>query len=308
MREKILFVYNPNAGKKKIQEKLNEVVNLLTQGERELIISPTKQRKDAQNAVMEYVKEGRCEKIVVSGGDGTLHEVINGMMQCERRVPIVYIPAGSTNDFGYSLNISKDITEAVRLANEGIPFECDVAQFNDEFFVYTAAFGLFTDVSYATPQSMKNIFGHAAYVLNGASSLAKIKRFSMAVSYDGLYVEDNFIYGMVVSSESIGGFRGITGPDVKLNDGEYELFLVRDCKAYELPELVNDILHGKFDNKNIIYKRVKEVYFSSPSPVAWTLDGEFGGEFTTVHVTVHKKAVTFMTPKNLVSIVEGDML
>ena len=273
MRERILFVYNPNAGMKKIQSKLSDVVNLLTEGEREVVIFPTRKKMDAQNAIMEYVGAGRCEKVVVAGGDGTLHEAVNGMMYCGQSVPIVYIPTGSTNDFGYSLNISKDVLEAASLVSRGMPFACDVAQFNDTYFVYTAAFGLFTDISYATPQGLKNIFGHAAYVFNGASSLAKMKRFPMTVTYNGISVQDSFIYGMVVSSESIGGFRGLTGADVKLNDGEYELFLVRDCKAYEFPELVNDILHGKFDNKNIIYERVTEVSFSSASPVAWTLDG-----------------------------------
>lgn len=302
MREKILFVYNPNAGMKKIQDKLNEVVFELTQGERELIISPTRQRDDAKNAVLEYVREGRCEKIVVSGGDGTLHEVINGMMQCENKVPITYIPAGSTNDFGYSLSIPKDIASAASLVNCGIPFACDIAQFNEKYFVYTAAFGLFTDVSYATPQNLKNIFGHAAYVLNGASSLVKIKKYRLALKYDGLYVEDDFIYGMVVSSASIGGLRGITGPDVKLNDGEYELFLIRSCSPLELTVVANDILHRKFDNKNIIYERVKHVEFHSKSLISWTLDGEYGGDYTDVEVTVHKKAVTFMTPKSLLTI------
>ncbi len=302
MREKILFVYNPNAGMKKIQDKLNAVCHELTQGGRELIVSPTRQRDDAKNAVLEYVGEGKCEKIVVSGGDGTLHEVVNGMMQCEQRVPIVYIPAGSTNDFGYSLSIPKDITVAAGMVNSGIPFECDIAQFNDRYFVYTAAFGLFTDVSYATPQNLKNVFGHAAYVLNGASSLARIRKYRMALTYDGLYVEDDFIYGMVVSSSSIGGFRGITGPDVKLNDGEYELFLVRDCSRLELTVVANDILHHKFDNKNMICERVRQVEFHSMTPVAWALDGEYGGDFTDVSVNIHHKAVTFMVPKSLLTI------
>ncbi len=305
MRERILFTYNPNAGTKAIQSKLYEVVNLLTGEERELIISPTRKRGDAEEAVKEYMKRDHIVQVVCSGGDGTLHEVVNGMMVSENKVPISYIPAGSTNDFGYSLNIPKDTLKAAVLSMEGQKFPVDIGQFQDKYFVYTAAFGMFTEVSYATPQNLKNIFGHMAYLLKGAASLSNLTNHHMKVTYDGNVVEDDFLFGMVVNSESIGGFRGITGTDVCLNDGFNEMMLIRDCKTVDLPGLGMDILSKNLNNKNIIYAKVKNVTFESTEPVAWTMDGEYGGTLTEANIQVHNKAVSFMIPKNLFSIMES---
>ncbi len=308
MREKLLFVYNPNAGTKKIREKLNDVVQELVEEDCDLVISPTRKSGDALEAVKTYLEEGLCRKVIASGGDGTLHEVINGMMhqEKEKRVPIVYIPTGSTNDFGYSLNLPKDLVEAAKLAKNGMTFVCDIARFNEVYFVYTAAFGLFTDVSYATSQGLKNIFGHAAYVISGAGSLTRMKKYRVTVTYGDTEITDDFIYGMVVSSESIGGFKGFTGPDVKLNDGEYELLLIRDTKTIEIPELVNDILRKNFANPNIVYAKVRNVSFRSEESIPWTLDGEFGGELKRVDIEIHNRAVTFMTPKSIVGIFDDE--
>ncbi len=308
MREKLLFIYNPNAGTKKIQEKLNEVVLELVEDDCDLVVSPTKKPGDAKESVQTYLEEGMCRKIITSGGDGTLHEIINGVMSIEkeRRVPIVYIPSGSTNDFGYSLNLPKDVVEAAKLAKSGMSFVCDIARFNSKYFVYTAAFGLFTDLSYATSQGLKNIFGHAAYVISGAGSLTRMKKYHVTVAYDGMEITDDFIYGMVVSSESIGGFKGFTGPDVKLNDGQYELLMIRVTKAIELPELVTDILRKNLENPNIVYARVSHVTFSSEEPIPWTLDGEYGGDMKDVEIEIYNRAVTFMTPRSIVGLVSGE--
>lgn len=298
MRDRVLFVYNPNAGTKAIQTKLYEVVNMLTGEDRELIISPTRKRGDACTAVIEYMKRGNVVQVVCSGGDGTLHEVVNGMMQSVEKVPISYIPAGSTNDFGYSLNIPKDTLDAARLSVDGNPFAVDIGQFQNDYFVYTAAFGLFTDVSYSTPQNLKNVFGHMAYIFQGASALSKLNSYRMKVTFDDQVIEDDFLYGMIVNSESIGGFRGITGKNVFLDDGFDEMILIRDCKTVELPILAKDLLSGNMNNKNIIYSKVKHVTFHSEEPVSWTMDGEYGGTLTNATVQVHPQAVSIMVPKN----------
>ena len=299
MRDRILFVYNPNAGTKAIQGKLYDVVNMLTGEDRELIISPTRKRGDACTAVVEYMKRGNIVQVVCSGGDGTLHEVVDGMMRVELKVPISYIPAGSTNDFGYSLSIPKDTLAAAGLSVNGIPFPVDIGEFCGNYFVYTAAFGMFTDVSYSTPQNLKNVFGHMAYIFQGATALTKLKSYHMTVTYDDVTEEGDFLYGMVVNSESIGGFRGITGKDVHLDDGYDELIMIRDCKTVDLPVLARDLLSGNMDNRNILYSKIKNVHFHSEEPVSWTMDGEFGGTLRDASVTVHEKAVSIMVPKNL---------
>ena len=308
MRDKIVFIYNPNAGKKKIQVKLNDVVRELVEENCDLILSPTKKHGDAKDAVISYLKEGLCKRIICSGGDGTLHEVVNGMLSVDtdgERVPLQYIPAGSTNDFGNSLNLPKDMVEGAKLGKEGMRFPCDMAKFNSEYFVYTAAFGMFTEVSYTTKQSMKNVLGHLAYILNGAASLTNIKKYTMKVSYDERFTEGRFVYGMIVNSQSIGGFRGITGKDVLLNDGLYEMVLVKEFKPFELPDIINCLKRADYSNPNLIYARVKHVRLECDVPVPYTLDGEFGGESTIADINVCYRAVDIMTPKNLLGLWEG---
>ena len=305
MREKIVFIYNPNAGKKKIQVKLNDVVKELVEDDCDLVLSPTKKHGDAQDAVKTYIKEGNCKRIICSGGDGTLHEVVNGILSSNtmgKKIPLLYLPAGSTNDFGKSLKLPSDMVEGAKLGREGMIFPCDMAKFNSEYFVYTAAFGVFTEVSYATKQSMKNALGHLAYILKGAASLGKIQKYDMKISYDDHYTEGRFVYGMVVSSESIGGFKGITGKDVSLNDGLYEMLLVKDFNAIELPTIINCILKADYSHPNLLYSRVKHVRIESETPVSYTLDGEFGGEYTVSDITVQNKAVDFLIPKSLIGL------
>jgi YegS/Rv2252/BmrU family lipid kinase len=304
VRDKILFTYNPNAGTKKIVPKLNDVVNELIDEQCDLVISPTRKRNDAKEAVIAYLQEGNCVKIVCSGGDGTLHEVVEGLMEIapEKRVPIVYLPAGSTNDFGYSMCLPKDVVEAAKLSKTGMAYPCDIGCFNGKYVVYTAAFGLFSDVSYATSQSMKNVFGHAAYVLNGAGALTNIETVNATITLPDETIEGTFIMGMVVSSSSIGGFRGITGPDVRLNDGKYELFLIREPSPLQVAGLLNDIRKGNFDNPLIVFRHITEAEFDFEEDVAWTIDGEYGGTCLQAHMSVNKHAVTFMAPRDLMGL------
>ncbi len=298
MRNKVLFIYNPNAGTKKIVPKLNDVIYQLIDDDTDLVISPTRKRNDAKEAVISYIKEGALVKIVCSGGDGTLHEVVEGLMDSEERVPVVYLPAGSTNDFGYSLNLPTDVVEAAKLSKEGMPYPCDIGCFNGKYMVYTSAFGLFSDVSYATSQSMKNAIGHAAYLLNGAGSLANIEKIPCTITLPDEVIEGTFILGMVVSASSVGGFRGVTGPEVRLNDGKFELFLIREPGVMQVAGLLHDILKHNFDNPLIVFRQVSEALFEFENEVAWTIDGEYGGSVMQAHVSVKKHAVTFMAPRS----------
>ena len=174
-----------------------------------------------------------------SGGDGTLDEVVTAMARRKDPVPIGYIPTGTTNDFANSLHISKDLLEAADTAANGVPFPCDVGVFNDDYFVYIAAFGLFTDVSYETKQSVKNVLGHLAYVLEGTKRLFNIPSYHIKITHDGETIEDDFVFGMVTNSRSVGGFKGIVGKEVIFDDGEFEVTLIKTPKnPIELNEIV----------------------------------------------------------------------
>lgn len=183
MRERLLFIYNPNAGKAKLKGKLSDIVVEFSENGYEVIVMPTAKRGDATEFAREYAVEGTCSRIVCAGGDGTLNEVVTGVMKSGRRVPIGYIPAGTTNDFGYSLRIPKDALEAAKFAALTDPLPSDVGEICGNTFVYTAAFGLFSDVSYDTSQDMKNILGRVAYLLRGVRSLVEVQNYCLEVEY-----------------------------------------------------------------------------------------------------------------------------
>ena len=208
------------------------------------------------------------------------------MMQSGRRTPIGYIPAGSTNDFAGSLGLPKSMLRAAQVAIEGKDFPCDVGSFNDDIFVYIAAFGIFTDVSYETDQEMKNILGHMAYILEGMKRLPSVRSYPMKVSYKGCTIVDDFIFGMVTNSRSVGGFKDITGKNVKMDDGVFEVTLIRKPKnPIELNAIIFALLGKTIDPATMYFFRTEEVTFEAPEEsVAWTLDGEDGGRHVKVTI------------------------
>ena len=195
--KKALFIYNPNAGKELLKPKLSDILDIIVKAGYEVVVYPTQSYKDAYRKVVSFTE--KYDRVICSGGDGTLDEVVTGMMERTEKVPIGYIPTGTTNDFANSLHIPKDLLQAADTAVGGAEFGCDIGKFNDDVFVYIAAFGLFTDVSYQTKQEMKNILGHLAYLLEGMTRLFDIPSYKIKVSHDGEEFEDEFIFGMVTN-------------------------------------------------------------------------------------------------------------
>ncbi|HIY62829.1 MAG TPA: YegS/Rv2252/BmrU family lipid kinase [Candidatus Mediterraneibacter stercoripullorum] len=290
---KMLFIYNPNAGTGLIKSKLSDIVDTFAKGGYEITIYPTQKYQDAMEKTMEYQEQ--YDLVVCSGGDGTLDEVVTGMLSRKDQIPVGYIPAGTTNDFANSLQIPKDMLEAANIIVNGKPFACDVGGFNDDHFVYIAAFGIFTDVSYETKQSMKNILGYLAYLLEGAKRIFNIPSYRIRVTYDDKVIEDEFIYGMVTNSRSVGGFSGIIGPDVVFDDGEFEVTLIRTPKnAIELNELLGAIVMRQINPERMYSFKSGNVRFESEVEIPWTLDGEFGGEHSDVLIRNQKQALQIM--------------
>ena len=230
-------------------------------------------------------RAGNFDLIVASGGDGTLDEVVTGLMEGNHKTLLGYIPAGSTNDF------ATDIVE-------GIPHAFDVGKFNDDFFVYIAAFGLFTDVSYETNQDLKNILGHAAYILEGTQRLFNIASYQLKVETKDTSFEGDFIFGMVSNATSVGGFRKLTGPDVLLDDGVFEVLLIRRPKnILELNEIITALLGGA-DTSSIESFKTSYLKITSETQISWTLDGEFGGEHREVEIQNMNHAVNIILKKD----------
>lgn len=293
--KRMLFIYNPNAGKGLLKAKLSDVLDIMIKAGYEVVVYPTQSYKDAYRKVV-HMEKG-YEMVVCSGGDGTLDEVVTGMMKRDKedRIPIGYIPTGTTNDFANSLHISRDIMEAADTAVHGKPFACDVGRFNKDVFVYVAAFGLFTDVPYQTDQKLKNALGHAAYVLEGAKRLSNIPSYHIKIEADGREIEDEFMIGMITNSKSVAGFRSIMGKDVKFDDGEFEVMLIKKPKSLiGLQEIITALLIENFDTKHMYTFKAKEIKLESKEEIPWTLDGEFGGQHEEVHIINKKQALEIM--------------
>ena len=276
MKKKLFFIFNPLSGKALIKNKLLDIVDVFVQGGYEVQVHPTQKPGEAAERTAEAAKW--ADLIVCCGGDGTLDEAVNGLRRAERDVPLGYIPAGSTNDFASSLQISRDMVEAARQIMQGEVRRVDVGSFNDQTFVYVAAFGIFTEVSYETDQNMKNILGYVAYLLEGVKRIFDIKTYRMKVASDTDRYEGEFIYGMVTNSCSVGGFKNLTGKNVEMDDGYFEVTLIHAPKnALELNEIISCLLTRE-DTTNLIesFKTTKLVV-EAETEASWTLDGEYGG-------------------------------
>ena len=302
---KIYFIYNPHSGKEQIGLKLNDIIRTLAEKDNELTVVPTIGYLDAMQRIMN-LPDG-YDLIVCSGGDGTLDEVVTGMMQRskERRIPIGYIPAGTTNDFARSLEIPFHMKEAARNAMMGRKFACDIGSFNEDSFVYIASFGIFTEVSYSTKQEMKNVLGHMAYVLEGMKSLYNLKSYKMKVSCDEMEFEGDFLFGMITNSKSVAGFKGLVKGDVQFDDGFYEVtFIKRPKNPLEIQEILAALLLEEIDSNHMYSFRTKKLIIESEVMVPWTLDGEFGGEHQLVTIENNHKAVEIIVKDNEKSVEE----
>jgi len=292
---RLLFVYNPHSGVGKIKSQLSDIVEIMVRAGYEVCVHPTQAVGDA--AKITAARAADYDLVVCCGGDGTLDETVTGLMQSGSDVPLGYIPAGSTNDFAASLGLPKDMKKAAQIAVGGQDFQCDVGGFGSDYFIYIAAFGLFTDVSYQTSQELKNVLGHVAYLLEGAKRLGSHPCYRMRVEYDRGAIEDEFMYGMVTNSLSVGGFKGMTGTDVALDDGLFEVMLIKMPRsAAELNEIIAVLTKLRQESDLIYTFKTDALQISPYQSIPWTLDGEYGGEQTQILLKNYHRALTIRVP------------
>lgn len=294
--KKLYFVFNLQAGKGNLAGSLAEVIDMFTKAGNEVTARPTQDRGDAINAAI-YACENKFDLLVCAGGDGTLSECIDGVMQCSNRIPIGYIPVGSTNDFAKGLGVPKGIVPAARWIVEGAPMPCDVGSCNKSHFTYIAAFGAFTSVAYETSQQIKNIFGHAAYLFSGMFQLTSIKSHKMKIEYDDVVIEDDFVFGMVTNSSSVAGLLSLN--DFLLDDGLFEVTLIKKpTNVIQLNAILHSLLNitQDIDKDYIKSFRTHKIKFTSleDTPITWTLDGENGGNSDVNLIENNHKAVSFI--------------
>ncbi len=299
-QKKLLFIYNPHAGRGQVRVRLSDILDIFVKAGYEVTAYPTQEKGDAVNRVRMWA-DG-FERVVCCGGDGTLDEVVAGMLQSPAPVPIGYIPAGTTNDFAQSLGIPTDLAEAAAIAAGGQMFDCDVGSFGDDSFIYVAAFGVFTEVSYQTDQRLKSLLGHAAYLVSGTKSLLDMPSYDMEVEVNNVTFRGKFVYGMVTNAVSVGGMKNLTGTTVDLDDGLFEVTLVLTPQnPIMLGDIVTNLLRPKDSDSPFIYAcKTDHIRISSDEEVPWTLDGEFGGNHREVEIRSIKRRVTFVIPEGVV--------
>ena len=303
-RKKLLLVYNPKSGKGLIRTHLADVIDVFTSGGCDVLAHPTQEAGEGQRFVENYAKN--ADLIVCSGGDGTLDEVVSAVMAVCPEMPVGYLPSGSTNDFATSLSLSKNLVQAARDIMVGDIYNCDVGFFNGAYFVYVAAFGLFTDVSYQTDQNLKNSIGYLAYVLEAGKRMLNIPVYHLRVEADGQLVEGNYCYGMITNSRSVGGMKNITGNDIDMNDGLFEVTLVHTpLTPVDMNEIVTSILTGDYHSKLVENFKASKVTIEASEELDWTLDGEYGGKHkVATALNCHKALHLFLNRRKKVPRVE----
>ena len=287
MEKKLLFIYNPVSGKAQVKTFLADIIDIFSSADYSVTVHPTKCKFDGY----EYVKSHAHEYDILSvcGGDGMLNEAVSALMSIdkEKRPPLAYLPAGSTNDFAGTVGLPTDIRRAAKMVVDGNPFFCDAGMLNDKHFAYVAAFGAFTSVSYNTAQEFKNIFGHLAYVLEGIRKLPSIKPIHLKISFDDVVIEDDFVLGMVTNSLQVGGIKHGLGTAISLNDGLFEVFLVkRPHTAAGWQSIITALVTQDLEKTDdIIFFKGSKIKFESNEDIPWTVDGEFGGDMSVAEIT-----------------------
>ena len=297
-RKKALVLINKTAGTGKAGNDTLAIATKLAEGGYEPIIYPIIPGTDltSEGIIPDY--DGQLSLILCSGGDGTLNHVMSAMMKLKTKPVLAYVPAGSTNDFAKGLGIPSVRSKAINLAVEGKPFTYDIGRMNDRYFNYVAAFGAFSKVSYATDQDLKNVLGYAAYVISAIAELPQNIGYSchMKIEADGVKEEGDFVFGAVSNSASVAGMPLFADEEIKQDDGQMELILIRAPKNFaEFNSIISSLAIKTPDNPYITYKQVKKVTFESEEETEWTLDGEFGGASKKTEIQVVNKAITIMT-------------
>lgn len=272
--KKLLFVINPYAGMRKAAKMLPEILAVFNRADYDVRVYVTAEAGDGIRAVATMAQG--MDLVVCSGGDGTFNETITGLMQADLQLPVGYIPSGSTNDFAASLQIPSDPVEAARQIVEGTPNVYDLGRFGQRYFSYVASFGAFTKASYSTPQSVKNLLGHMAYVLEGMQEISQIRKHHVKLTLEeGEVLEDDYIFGAVCNSTSVGGIVTLDPNQVDLKDGRFEVLLVRAPKTWqEISECLLAVQKQQYNSAMMTFRSAASIAVEADPEMPWTLDGE----------------------------------
>lgn len=293
MKYKMLLITNPASGKGTIKKDLYKIVKNFKKLKFKVDLKYTNLDYNASQIVMNYDKD--CDVIIVLGGDGTLNEVVTGLTKSNKKIKVGFIPIGTTNDFAKSLKIKRNRIELSKTILDKDVKDCDTGKINDKYFNYVAAFGVFTETSYATSREQKRKFGRLAYVFNGIKELFKIRKHKAKIYADDMIITDDFIYGGISNSKSIAGFELYNKDEVDMSDGKFEAMFIRMPKNFfRKIKLGFDLLLKNRKNSDIICFKVSKIVIEVEEPVDWTMDGEYAGKYSVVKIENLQKNMAFL--------------
>lgn len=294
----LLFIVNPKAGRGAIRGDLFDIIMIFSEAGYEVAIYFTKGPEDAERKVI--ADGAKYDLIVCAGGDGTLDNTVCGYVNMgEKKVPLGYIPVGTTNDFARSLRISRKPIEAAQQIVNGKKTKIDVGRFGTKSFIYIAAFGIFTDISYSTNQALKKAIGHSAYILEAIKNIGSYKGFTLSAQFDDMLISGKYLYGMITNTLSVGGFKLRGAKHVILDDGKFDCLFIRMPQGpADLQKILAGLLQNDIDGNEMFFEcKASKVVVESVDGIPWTLDGEYGGNTNRVEILNQKQGVTLVLPE-----------
>ena len=292
-QKKLLFIVNPRAGRSKSRSPLFDAIAVFSQAG--YLVSLHKTTAPGDAAITAAREGGDYDLVVAAGGDGTLNEVISGLMKLEHRPLLGYLPQGSTNDFAASLQISGNPVMAAMSIVRNVPCQLDIGQWNERCFVYVASFGAFTKSSYSASQAAKNALGHFAYILEGMKDLNTLRPYRVRLTADGEVLDGEYLFGAVCNSTSIGGLMKLDPERVVLDDGKFELLLVPNPRtALDLQNLVVALLNQQYDSEGLVFRHVSSIHLETEEDLPWSLDGEYAPSAAKVNIHNHQAALRML--------------
>lgn len=292
-QKKLLMIVNPSAGRSKSRGPLFDAAAILSQAGYLISIHTTACAGDAAETA---AREGEQYDVIVAvGGDGTLNEVVSGVLRLEHPPMLGYLAQGSTNDFASSLHISNKPAVAAAAIAQAAPRQLDIGRWNDRHFVYVASFGAFTRSSYAAPQAAKNALGHFAYILEGMKDLNTLRPYQVRLTADGEVLDGEYLFGAVCNSTSIGGLMKLDPERVVLDDGQFEMLLIPNPKtAQDLQNLVLALLDQHYDREGLVFRHVSSIHLETEQDLPWSLDGEYAASTPVVDIENRQRSLTML--------------
>lgn len=289
----VMIIMNPKAGKGGGKQLLFTLCDQLCLAKHEVMVQITQYPSHAEELVQQCGEQIEC--IICCGGDGTWNEAVCGMMKRKQRIPIAYLPCGTVNDFANTLHLPTKGEELVEHLHKKQVFSCDIGQFNDRYFTYVAAFGMFTDISYSTSQNAKNTFGKIAYFIEGLKQLTNMPSYHVRIKSEQGVIEEDCIFGCITNSKYVGGFSAINRQDTKLDDGLFEVLLIRTPNnPLDIQAIVAALLKREVNETWMRFFTAGELFITTTQTISWTLDGEDGGTTTKAHIFNHHKALDIL--------------